>query len=58
MSVIINELEIVPERPAEPPVGATTPPEQAPPKAPPLASQEIRDIIRHQAARMARVWAY
>jgi hypothetical protein len=58
MPVIIHELEVVPERPTEPPAGTTPPSEEAPPESPPLTSQEIRDIIRHQAARSARLRAH
>ena len=58
MSVIINEFEIVMDNkenkaPAE--GAATTEEAQAPP---PLAPSDVRDIVRHQMARLERLWAH
>jgi hypothetical protein len=58
MSVIINEFEIVvddQQDTAPMDQAATTEPAQAPP---PLASSEVRDIVRHQLARLERLWAH
>lgn len=58
MSVIINELEVVVESPAEQGTGEPTQQEQETPLAPPLAPQDIRDILRYQRERMARIRAH
>jgi hypothetical protein len=57
MSVIINDFELVPETPPETPPGEAAAPEPAGP-APSLTPLDIRDILRRQADRLARVQAY
>lgn len=57
MSVIINDFEVVAETLLEAPAGETAPVE-APAPAAPLTALDIRDILRRQVERMARVQAY
>ncbi len=57
MSVIINEFEVVVEPPAESAANQPTPTESAPTSLA-LTPQDIRDIIRHQAERRARIRAH
>lgn len=58
MSVIINDFEVVVEPPAES-AGSQAPAEQeeAPPQ-PPMGPRDVRDIVRRQAMREARVRAH
>ncbi len=56
MSVIINDFEVVAETPPEAPAGESAPVESPAPAG--LTPLDIRDILRRQAERMARVQAY
>ncbi len=57
MAVIINQLEVVSEPPADdPPAAPATPP--APAGAPRLTPQDLDDVARHRAERQARVAAH
>jgi hypothetical protein len=58
MGVIINELEVIVETPAEPATAEPSAQEQETPLAPPMAPQDVGDIIRYQAQRMARLMAH
>jgi hypothetical protein len=56
MAVIINDFEVVAETPPETTGGESAPVETQP--AGSLTPMDIRDILRRQAERMARVQAY
>jgi hypothetical protein len=56
MAVIINEFEVVVDSPEEQPAQETAPAEQGP--APSLTPQDIRDVLRHQMERRARLRAH
>jgi hypothetical protein len=58
MSVIINELEVVVETPTEPATAEPSQQEQETPLAPPMAPQDVGDIMRHHAQRIARLRAH
>lgn len=55
MSVVINDFEVVAE---PPPDSGNAPAEGAPAASPGPTPQDIRDIVRQQAERMARVRAH
>lgn len=53
MAVVINEFEVVVEKPQqqqEQPVAMPQPAQ--------LAPRDVADIVRHQAERLARLWAH
>jgi hypothetical protein len=56
MAVIINDFEVVAETPPETTGGEAAPVET--PSAVSLTPRDIRDILRRQEERMARVQAY
>ncbi len=57
MPVIINELQVTVEPPADQTAADQTPP---PPTTPPptWTPQDIRDIVRRQVERWSRLWAH
>ena len=59
MSVIINDFEVVVEPPAESEAAerSRAQPEGAP-AAPPIGPRDVRDMLRRQARREARVRAH
>jgi hypothetical protein len=58
MAVIINEFEVVVDSPEEQPAQAAAPAEQGPGAGPALTPQDIRDVLRHQMERRARLRAH
>jgi hypothetical protein len=56
MAVVINEFEVVAERPAATPPNPVAKPPENPPPAPTL--HDIARIIQRQMERQARLWAH
>jgi len=57
MGVIINELDVVAAPPAEAPAAPAPPGVSAAPP-PPVQLEELRNLLRHQAERAARLRAH
>ena len=56
MAVIVDDFEVSVESPPEATAEPTREPQVRP--APPIVPQDLRDVIRHQAERQARLRAH